>query len=109
MRFPQTDLSKGKLRPVLLLARLPGPYDDWLVCMVSSQLRQAQSGFDDVVRDADRDYNRSGLKVPSVIRIGRLAVVEGTTLLGAVGEIGPDRLVRVRSRLAEWLASPDVP
>jgi mRNA interferase MazF len=36
-RFPQTDLEEGKLRPALLLGKLPGEYDDWLICMVSSQ------------------------------------------------------------------------
>jgi len=30
-RFPQTDLAVGKLRPALLLGRLPGGYDDWLI------------------------------------------------------------------------------
>jgi mRNA interferase MazF len=33
-RFPQTDLASGKLRPALLLKDLPGPYDDWLICMI---------------------------------------------------------------------------
>ncbi len=36
-RFPQTDLEEGKLRPALLLGKLPGEYDDWLICMISSQ------------------------------------------------------------------------
>jgi hypothetical protein len=30
-RFPRTDLGEGKLRPALLLGRLPGEYDDWLI------------------------------------------------------------------------------
>jgi hypothetical protein len=34
--FPQTDLEEGKLRPALLLGKLPGNYDDWLICMISS-------------------------------------------------------------------------
>ena len=33
-RFPQTDLEEGKLRPALLLGRLPGEYDDWLICPI---------------------------------------------------------------------------
>jgi mRNA interferase MazF len=32
--FPRVDLTPGKPRPVLLLARVPGPYDDWLVAPV---------------------------------------------------------------------------
>ena len=27
--FPRTDLDDGKRRPALLLARLPGKYDEW--------------------------------------------------------------------------------
>ncbi len=103
LRFPQTDLSAGKLRPVALLGEVPGPFDDWLVCMVSSQLRQEVSGFDEVIRDTDADFDRSGLKVTSVLRISRLAVMEGAVLLGAVGEISPERLRRIRARLARWM------
>ena len=39
LRFPQTDLEQGKLRPALLLGKLPGEYDNWLICMISSQTR----------------------------------------------------------------------
>ena len=103
LRFPQADLSPGKLRPVLLLRQLPGRFDDWLVCMVSSQLDQEVQGFDEVIRDADEDFGRSGLKVTSVLRVSRLAVVESSILIGAVGLIGPDRLRRIRVRLAQWI------
>jgi len=48
-RFPQTDLTEGKLRPALLLGKLPGEYDDWLICMISSQIRHYLAGFDEVV------------------------------------------------------------
>ena len=27
LRFPQTDLEEGKLRPALLLGKMPGEYD----------------------------------------------------------------------------------
>ena len=101
--FPQTNLAEGKLRPALLLGKLPGEYDDWLICMISSQLRHAVSEFDELVREDDPDFAKSGLKVASVIRIGRLAVVQGDILLGAIGQIAPERLQRVKSRLAEWL------
>ena len=76
-RFPQADLEEGKLRPALLLGKLPGNYDDWLICMISSQTRQYVEGFDEIVQERDNDFGESGLKVTSVIRVGRLAVVSG--------------------------------
>jgi mRNA interferase MazF len=102
-RFPQTDLEEGKLRPALLLGRLPGEHDDWLICMISSQVRHYMPGFDEIVREDDPDFAESGLKASSVVRIGRLAVVEEEILLGAIGQIAFERLERIKHRLAEWL------
>jgi mRNA interferase MazF len=101
--FPQADLVEGKLRPALLLGKLPGPYDDWLICMVSSQLHQYIEDFDEIVDIKDPDFADSGLKTPSVIRVGRVAVVEETLLAGAVGEIDPERLQRIKKNLSNWL------
>jgi mRNA interferase MazF len=102
-RFPQTNLDEGKLRPGLLLNKLPGDYDDWLICMVSSQIQQLVPGFDETVKETDDDFKKSGLKVSSVIRVGRLAVVSGDILLGAIGEISAERLKAIKARLAKWL------
>jgi len=103
-RFPQTNLEEGKLRPALLLGKLPGEYDDWLICMISSQIRQYISGFDEIINDSDKDFGESGLKVTSVIRVGRLAVVSGEILLGAIGQISSERLNRVKNHLSDWLS-----
>jgi mRNA interferase MazF len=103
-RFPQTDLEEGKLRPALLLGKLPGEYDDWLICMVSSQTRHCIEGFDEMVEESDVDFGGSGLKVPSVIRVGRLAVVSGEILLGALGQVSAERLGHVRKHLSDWLS-----
>ncbi len=103
IRFPQTDLAAGRLRPALILAKIPGPYDDWLICMISSRLRQHAEPLDEIVDTEDSDFARSGLKVRSVFRVGRLAVVEESLLEGVLGEISSDRLRRIRERLATWL------
>ena len=104
-RFPQTNQASGKMRPALLLGRLPGDYDDWLICMISSQTRQYIAGFDELIRQGDTDFAGSGLKVPSVVRTGRLAVVAGDILVGAIGQVAPERLQRIKSQLSNWLLS----
>ncbi|WP_395457514.1 type II toxin-antitoxin system PemK/MazF family toxin (plasmid) [Azospirillum melinis] len=105
--FPFIDLNGSKLRPVLLIRRASTQFDDWLVCMVSSQIRQAEPGLDEILTPEDSDFDDSGLKVTSVLRLGRLAVIDGALLSGRIGEIGDERLVRLRHRLATWLT--DVP
>jgi mRNA interferase MazF len=104
-RFPQTDQTRGRLRPALVLRRLPGPHDDWLICMVSSQLSQEVVGLDEVIKPEDLDFPASGLKLPSVIRVSRLAVVERTILLGTIGEISSDRLSRIKTAISDWINS----
>ena len=87
-----------------MLGKLPGEYDDWLICMVSSQTRQYISEFDEIVQESDGDFGESGLKVASVIRVGRLAVVSGEILLGAIGQVSNERLQRVKKHLSDWLS-----
>lgn len=101
--FPQTNQTQGKSRPALLIGKVPGQYDDWLICMISTQMRQYVEGFDEVMQLDDPDFSNSGLKEPSVIRVGRLAVVDGSVLLGAIGEIDLDRLKRIKQHLADWI------
>ncbi len=60
-------------------------------------------GFDEIIREQDADFEASGLKAASVIRLGRMAVVEGKMLVGATGEIDAERLERLKSNLANWL------
>ena len=44
-----------------------------------------------------------GQVILCVIRVGRLAVVEGEILLGAIGHIIPERLKNIKERLSKWL------
>jgi mRNA interferase MazF len=107
--FPYTDLSGAKLRPVLLLRRASARFDDWLVCMVSSRLEQADSNLDETLGTTDPDFADSGLKVPSVLRLSRLAVLSGPLLAGYIGTIGDERLRTIRKRLARWIAEDSEP
>jgi mRNA interferase MazF len=101
--FPLTNLSGSKLRPVLMLCKASNRFDDWLVCMVSSQLHQAEPGFDEVVAVSDNDFAATGLKVSSVLRLSRLAVVDGRMITGSLGTIGPTRLATIRRKLSDWI------
>ncbi|HEX6293202.1 MAG TPA: hypothetical protein VFZ66_28730 [Herpetosiphonaceae bacterium] len=71
--------------------------------MISSQTRHYIDQFDELIREEDVDFAESGLKKASVIRVGRLAVAEGQILLGAIGQIAPERLKRIKHHLSSWL------
>ena len=99
--FIQQSDGSRKPRPVLLLRQMPG-YGDYLVCGISTQLRQAVLGFDEVLTpDAD---NR--LRAASVVRLSNLIALSVSDLDRAIGFI-PDALhVTLLLRLADYLTTP---
>lgn len=105
VRFPQADLKAGKLRPALVIAIAPSYHSDFLLALVSSRISQAVLEFDEIVAVSDDDYPKTGLKVTSVIRLSRLATVESSVTSARLGNISPERLNHIKSRLIDWLGS----
>lgn len=101
--MPQAD-GRTKPRPAILLRRMP-PFGDWLICGVSNQLHQQVVGFDDTIEPFHRDFGGSGLKAPSLIRLGFLAVLPAEHLLGVLGSITAERHTRLLQRLSAFLAT----
>jgi mRNA interferase MazF len=97
--IPQSD-GEYKPRPVLLLRQLPG-YGDFLVCGISSQLRQTIAGFDEVLQPtAD---NR--LRVTSVVRLSNLIAIPVTAIDRAIGYIPDATHQTLLARLADYLTT----
>ena len=103
IRFPQTDLQAGKLRPALVVAVAPGRHADLLLALITSHTVQAVSQFDEIIDPSDFDYAVTGLKVRSAVRLARLATVEPSVINARLGHIAPDRLQQIKKRLANWL------
>ena len=99
--IPQADGSI-KNRPAIFLREFP-PYKDLLVCGVSTQLRQEVKGFDDVISSSDSDFGSSGLKSESLIRLGFLAVLPRTKIMGSIAAISAERHHRLLKTLATHL------
>ncbi len=103
LRFPQTDLQAGKLRPALIIAIAPGQHTDLLLALITSRTYQAVPKFDEIVDPSDSDYTTTGLKVRSVVRLARLASVESSAINARLGNVSPKRLRQIRKRLVDWL------
>ena len=102
--LPQAD-GEAKPRPAILLCQVP-PFGDWLVCGVSTQVHHEVVGFDGIIEPSHTDFAGSGLKAPSLIRLGFLAVLPSTALLGVIGSISAERHGRLLQRLGAFLQSP---
>jgi len=98
---PQSD-GMVKNRPAIILREMPS-YRDFLVCGVSTQLHQQVRDFDETISSADADFVASGVKTGSLIRLGFLAVLPRSRIMGSIGKISPERHRRLLKRLSDHL------
>ena len=99
---PQAD-GTIKNRPAVFLREMP-PFNDLLVCGISTQLRQEVQGFDELISPNDKDFASSGLIQESLVRLGFLAVLPRNRVAGKIGSISSDRHRRLREKLSAFLA-----
>jgi mRNA interferase MazF len=101
-RMHQAD-GNTKLRPVFLIRQIP-PYSDWLVCVISSQVQSAVEGFDVVIDTDHADFQLSGPKVASSIRVGFLAVLPTNRIAGRIGRFSSTIHQAILKRLRTLLS-----
>ncbi len=101
VKMPQADGSV-KNRPTIILREMP-PFQDMLVCGVSSQLRQEVKGFDEIISSANGDFTASNLVGKSLIRLGFLTVVPQSQIVGVIGSISSTRHQRLLQKLSSYL------
>ena len=108
--FDTTEIEKQgtelriviKRRPGICLRKLPGNYQRFLVCGISSQVRLFIEGFDEIVNRSDD--NLLNLKSDrSVIRLGFLGWVPISDIKHSIGSISEQRHRRLLERLSKYL------
>ena len=100
---PQAD-GVIKNRPAIFLREMP-PYRDVLACGVSTKLHQQVNSFDEVIQSSDLDFTASGLHSTSLIRLGFLAVLPRSEVIGSIGAISSERHKRLLKKLSDYLTS----
>ena len=96
LKFPFTDGKTQKRRPALII----NDFDDGdiVVCRITSQIYKTRN---DIFID---DWENSGLKLPSVIRIHKIATLENDmveVIMGQVDNIIKSKIRKIISKLTE--------
>lgn len=99
--FTQSD-GKIKSRPAVLLKIIP-PFDDFLICAISSQTRHYVQGLDIMIDSNHKDFSQSGLKLPGIIRSAMTITVPSEIIEGAIGELSHDTYSQLMSQLIDFL------
>lgn len=99
--LPQSD-GLRKTRPILLIKKLPG-FGDWLTAGISSQVRQTVNNWDIPIESGSIEFQNSGLKTDSIIRLSFLATVPDDAISGIIGSLPISIITDVTRRLSEFL------
>lgn len=94
--------GETKLRPVLLITKLPG-YGDWLVCGISSQLNKLVDDWDVLLEKEDPTFKETGLKKSSIVRLSFIASIPSVSITGHIGCISTSLLTEVKKRMCNHI------
>ena len=89
--FPFTDLKGNKIRPAIVLCVNEF---DVTICFVTSELRW-KAKYDIFISPSENN----GLKVPSLIRIGKIATIDSNLVLGELGELSNTEIMKLNESL----------
>ena len=93
--FPFTDLRGSKIRPAVVLSRNEL---DVTICFITSEFKW-KTEFDISVFPSERN----GLKVPSLIRTGKIATIDIALVLGELGELSNLEIAELDKSLKKLL------
>jgi mRNA interferase MazF len=77
--FPFTDLQGSKIRPAVVLNKSER---DVTICFITSELKWKTEQDISIFPSEN-----NGLKVPSLIRISKIATIDSALILGELGEL----------------------
>ena len=101
--FPFGDVPAMKLRPVLLLTPPVGSIPEVLVAYISSVVPAQLLPSDVVIDPAKPEFQATHLKVPSVVRLHKLATIHTSALARHLGTLAVPAQSAVNARLKTLL------
>jgi len=94
--FPFTDLTAAKLRPALVIYE---GEKDVVVAFISSKIPPELSDVDVLITKNHASFRKAGLKVDSVINLGKIATVLKDLIVGELGEFDEELKQEVNRKL----------
>ncbi len=89
--FPFTDLSQSKLRPAIVLWNDQSG-NDVTVCFISSQNLSNLRADEFILDPTDAEFQKTGLKLISKVRVTRLVTLERRLVLRRLGCLGTEQI-----------------
>ena len=95
LKFPFSDSKKVKKRPVLVI--LDTGDNDLVVCRITSKIYSTEFDF------KIEDWKESGLKLPSVVRLHKIATLEKDLIDKKLGQINERLKKKIKEKFNKMI------
>ena len=97
--FPFDDLSTLKLRPALCLTDSLGPHQHIVLAFITSITPNPLEDSDLFLNSSDPNFQQTGLRVSSTLRLHRLMTVTASLIVREMGTFPSSYMVQLGERL----------
>jgi len=97
--FPFDDLSAEKVRPAVCLTDPIGQHRHVILAFITSNTNQEFLETDVMLDSNDKNFNVTGLRVSSALRLHRLMTVTTSLICRELGELSPEMKKQVVEKL----------
>ncbi len=89
VRFPFTDFESEKVRPAVVL--IPeNSYGDVCVAFITSRIAREDDCI--LITERQKGFAKTGLKIHSTIRAGKIVTLQTTLLVSVIGNLSPKHI-----------------
>ena len=102
VQFPFDDLSNLKVQPVNCLTNAIGDYKHVIFALITSRIPTTLLDTDLIIDLTHPDFNLSGLRQPSTIRLDHLVTLRQSMIrreLGSLSLVTQDKIVEIINNL----------
>lgn len=97
--FPFDDISNNKVRPAVCLTEPIGQYRHIVLAFITSRVPEELLETDILIASDDEDFETSGLKVSSVLRLHRMMTATTSIIRREMGQLSEAREEIVKKKL----------
>jgi mRNA interferase MazF len=97
--FPFDDLSSSKMRPAVCLTDAIGQYRHVVLAFITSKVPKDLLETDILIESDDEDFERTGLRVSSTLRLHRMMTATTNIIRRELGQLSEKQQESVNSKL----------
>ena len=97
--FPYDDFSRLKVRPAVCLTNEIGYYNQIIIAYITSSIPLKPENSDVLLLASLNEFNKTGLKTNSTVRLHRLASVPAQTIINYIGTVPYEIMQKITLKL----------